>query len=228
MKRWCEARPLKSRAHVPEALEVRGPPLLLFRCTPSPRASSEAILLAQSPKSLARWLSSSDAPRVFIAERPDWCRAPKSSPPIPGSIPSARANPSDRISMTSWSEDRLVISFSPAELFENVLVISEALEGSEDLSCDPDFSSTSRELYAGFSSRFAGPEGPLSRSENPTSSSYGLVSKPLSPGISFPSTYSNVTSDQRRACLTRLCCVFRFSQPLDALFRSRPFSLVSC
>jgi hypothetical protein len=35
-------------------------------------------------------------------------------------------------------------------------------------------------------------------------------------------------SDQHRACLTRLCCVFRLSQPLDALFRPRPSGLVSC
>jgi len=55
-----------------------------------------------------------------------------------------------------------------------------------------------------------------------------LVSRQPSRGVSFPLTYSNASSDLRRACLTRLCCAFRFSQPLDALFRSRPFSLVSC
>jgi hypothetical protein len=31
------------------------------------------------------------------------------------------------------------------------------------------------------------------------------------------------SSDPHRVCLTRLCCAFRFSQPLDALFRSMPF-----
>ena len=31
------------------------------------------------------------------------------------------------------------------------------------------------------------------------------------------------SSDLHRACPTRLCCAFRFSQPLDALFRSTPF-----
>lgn len=55
-----------------------------------------------------------------------------------------------------------------------------------------------------------------------------LVSRPPFHGVLFPLTYSNATSDQRRACLTRLCYAFRFFQPLDVLFRLRPFSLVSC
>lgn len=35
-------------------------------------------------------------------------------------------------------------------------------------------------------------------------------------------------SDFRRVCLSRLCGALRFSQPLDAFFRSTPCSLVSC
>jgi hypothetical protein len=108
------------------------------------------------------------------------------------------------------------------------LAISGALKRPEDLSRIPDIPSTSSEPTAFFSPRYPEPEGPLSRTESSTPSSYRLVSKPLSHGVSFPSTYSNATSDQRRACLTRLCCAFRFSQPHDASFRSRPFSLVSC
>jgi hypothetical protein len=46
--------------------------------------------------------------------------------------------------------------------------------------------------------------------------------------VSFPSTFDTVDSDLRRVCLTRLRCVFRFSQPLDALFRPQPSSLLSC
>ncbi len=40
--------------------------------------------------------------------------------------------------------------------------------------------------------------------------------------VPFPSTLAEEDSDLRRACRTRLCCAFRFSQPLDALFRLRP------
>lgn len=36
------------------------------------------------------------------------------------------------------------------------------------------------------------------------------------------------SSDLRRVCLTRLCSAFRLSQPLDALLRRPPSSLVSC
>jgi len=43
-----------------------------------------------------------------------------------------------------------------------------------------------------------------------------------------PSTSRDVSSDSYRAYLPRLCSAFRFSQPLDALLRSRPPSLVSC
>jgi hypothetical protein len=42
------------------------------------------------------------------------------------------------------------------------------------------------------------------------------------------STTSAVESDLRRGFLSRLCCVPRFSQPLDALFRPHPFDLISC
>jgi hypothetical protein len=38
-----------------------------------------------------------------------------------------------------------------------------------------------------------------------------------------PSTHEFGDSDQHRAYLTRLCCAFRLSQPLDALFRPPPF-----
>jgi len=41
--------------------------------------------------------------------------------------------------------------------------------------------------------------------------------------VCCPTTLEEVDSDLHRVCLTRLCCVFRFSRPLDALFRPRPF-----
>ena len=37
-----------------------------------------------------------------------------------------------------------------------------------------------------------------------------------------PTTLAEAGSDLHRACLTRLCCAFRLSQPLDALFRPQP------
>lgn len=48
------------------------------------------------------------------------------------------------------------------------------------------------------------------------------------PWGSFPYDVSNADSDKHRAYHTRLCCAFRFSQPLGALFRPRSFGLVSC
>jgi len=41
-------------------------------------------------------------------------------------------------------------------------------------------------------------------------------------GVSCSSTLPEVTSDLHRGFLSRLCCAFRFFQPLDALFRSQP------
>lgn len=41
-------------------------------------------------------------------------------------------------------------------------------------------------------------------------------------GVSCSSALSAGTSDLRRVYLTRLCCAFRLSQPLDALFRFQP------
>jgi hypothetical protein len=42
-------------------------------------------------------------------------------------------------------------------------------------------------------------------------------------GVRCPTTLSEADSDPHRVCLARLCCAFRFSQPLDALFRPQPF-----
>jgi hypothetical protein len=42
-------------------------------------------------------------------------------------------------------------------------------------------------------------------------------------GVLHPTTLAEAGSDLHRACLTRLCCAFRFSRPLDALFRLQPF-----
>jgi hypothetical protein len=41
-------------------------------------------------------------------------------------------------------------------------------------------------------------------------------------GVRFPSTLAEAGSDQHRRCLPRLCCAFRLSQPLGALFRLQP------
>jgi hypothetical protein len=41
-------------------------------------------------------------------------------------------------------------------------------------------------------------------------------------GVLHPTTLAEAGSDQHRVCLTRLCCAFRLSQPLDALFRLQP------
>jgi len=40
-----------------------------------------------------------------------------------------------------------------------------------------------------------------------------------------PSTFAATSSDQHQAYRTWLCCVLRLSQPLDALFRSKPSRL---
>ena len=42
-------------------------------------------------------------------------------------------------------------------------------------------------------------------------------------GFWHPTTFAGSSSDLHQACLTWLCCAFRFSQPLDALFRCDPF-----
>jgi len=52
--------------------------------------------------------------------------------------------------------------------------------------------------------------------------------EPPSPGFPPLRRLLNEDSHLRRACLTRLRCAFRFSQPLDAFLRPRPFGLVSC
>jgi hypothetical protein len=41
-------------------------------------------------------------------------------------------------------------------------------------------------------------------------------------GVSCPTAHQAASSDLHRVCLTRLSCASRFSQPLDALFRSEP------
>jgi hypothetical protein len=43
-------------------------------------------------------------------------------------------------------------------------------------------------------------------------------------GFDDPATLEERGSDQHRACLTRLCCASRLSQPPDALLRLAPFS----
>lgn len=47
-------------------------------------------------------------------------------------------------------------------------------------------------------------------------------------GVSAPYDALALGSDLRRGCLPRLCCAFRLSQPLDALFHPEPSGLVSC
>ena len=42
-------------------------------------------------------------------------------------------------------------------------------------------------------------------------------------GVQHPTTLAVASSDQHRVYRTRLCCAFRFSQPLDALLRPQPF-----
>jgi len=51
-----------------------------------------------------------------------------------------------------------------------------------------------------------------------------------SPPVRFggPTASRDTSSDLHRNCLIRLCNAFRFSQPLGALLRSYPPSLVSC
>lgn len=49
-----------------------------------------------------------------------------------------------------------------------------------------------------------------------------LMLVPFFPEVFRPSTLSEAGSDRHRVCLTRLSCVFRFSQPLDALFHPQP------
>jgi hypothetical protein len=46
-------------------------------------------------------------------------------------------------------------------------------------------------------------------------------------GFVGPSTLEAMGSDPHRVCLTRLCCVFRLSQPPDALFLPEPSGFVS-
>ena len=59
--------------------------------------------------------------------------------------------------------------------------------------------------------------------------SCSLDRPPLRPshGVSLTFQRSDSGSDLHRICLTRLCCVLRLSQPLDALFRPNLRSLIS-
>lgn len=61
---------------------------------------------------------------------------------------------------------------------------------------------------------------PLSRTAQWTSRSLRRASYP---GVHGSSTLSEADSDLHSAYLTELCCVFRLSQSLDALFHPRPF-----
>ena len=61
---------------------------------------------------------------------------------------------------------------------------------------------------------------PLSRLVQWTARFSGRASYP---GVYGSSTLSEVDSDLRPAYLTELCCAFRLSQPLGALFHPRPF-----
>jgi len=58
-------------------------------------------------------------------------------------------------------------------------------------------------------------------------SSIKPVVNPPSHGVFLPSAYPRESSDLHRAYLTRLCSAFRFSQPLDGLFRSHHLGFVS-
>jgi hypothetical protein len=67
-----------------------------------------------------------------------------------------------------------------------------------------------------------------SRSETPAGACRARAVNPLAldaPPMGFlcPSTFAAGGSNLHRAYLTQLCCAFRFSQPLDALFRHLPF-----
>jgi hypothetical protein len=44
----------------------------------------------------------------------------------------------------------------------------------------------------------------------------------LSHGVCCPTTLAEAGSDLHQVCLTWLCCAFRLSQPLDALFHPQP------
>jgi hypothetical protein len=67
------------------------------------------------------------------------------------------------------------------------------------------------------------------RATRPLDSSVRMVrTRPSSMGFLYPTTLPEAGSDLRRVCLARLCCASRLSQPLDALFRPQPSSLVSC
>ena len=143
-------------------------------------------------------------------------------------LPTARVSPSVLKSVIVRSEKRSIPLLVSAELLERVSVSLRTLKSSEELHRVLELRRLSREHVFVLSFRFGGPEGPLARTENPTPYPYEARQSTALPWVFFPLTYSNATSDQRRACLTRLCCAFRFSQPLDALFRLRPFSLISC
>jgi len=57
-------------------------------------------------------------------------------------------------------------------------------------------------------------------------STVAVPSRP-SHGVSYPSAASDTGSDLHRVYLTRLCCVLRLSQPLDAFFRPYPLGFIS-
>jgi hypothetical protein len=61
-----------------------------------------------------------------------------------------------------------------------------------------------------------------------TASDASVLRSSPSVGSGGSTTLGDRSSDPHQACLTWLCCAFRLSQPLDALFRLCPSGLVSC
>ena len=57
----------------------------------------------------------------------------------------------------------------------------------------------------------------------PTRRSSHVLRRASYPGVHGSSTLSEADSDLQSAYLTDLCCAFRLSQPLGALFHPRPF-----
>jgi len=79
------------------------------------------------------------------------------------------------------------------------------------------------------------PQAVLSRSLSsslscgfPLANSLEMAPSRPSHGVSLLSATSDTGSDLHRVYPTRLCCVLRFSQPLDASFRPNPLDPISC
>jgi len=203
----------------------------------SPRASSEAglrssSLLRGAPPSISNRLSACFELTLFLPRRSKEClgrrragslraSALRGARRLASSVSQTSTGPSSELSgdASSRSEKhergaslRLTVGLgsSPLRTMSHFRIVSPALGERPPPPSEASIRSSPRRSSASRSSR-------KSSSANDPSMGFRPLRRLLDTG-----------SDTRRAYLSRLRSAFRFSQPLDALLRPRPYGLVSC